>query len=96
MIGCDDYSKLSLDRLIKTTSSEAVNPFAQFDSLIEDVAEIFNEATDLYKMAQHNKDITEKLMQRIDAANSAVSVLRDDLSSKDFIQKLVIYDAVNY
>ncbi|CAI2198596.1 14386_t:CDS:2, partial [Funneliformis geosporum] len=45
------------------------------------VTDILNVVIDLYKTAQHNKNITKVLMERIIAANSAVEILkaREDL-----------------
>ncbi|CAG8440210.1 6313_t:CDS:2 [Funneliformis caledonium] len=69
-------------------------PFAQFIPLIRDVTDILNKVTDLYRTAQHNKNITEVLMERIAAANSAVQILQareDFFNSKDYtsLQRLV-------
>src|SRR6266542_3801574 len=78
---------------IELTSSTVI-PFAQFVPFIKDVAEILNSVTDLYRTAQHNKNITKILTERISAAYSAVSILqtREDLfTSKNYssLQSLV-------
>jgi len=78
---------------IELTSSTVI-PFAQFVPFIKDVAEILNSVTDLYRTAQHNKNITKILTERIAAAYSAVSILqtREDLfTSKNYssLQRLV-------
>src|SRR6266540_3738484 len=75
-------------------TTATVIPFAQFFPLIRDVADILNKVIDLYKTAQHNKNITKILMERIIAANSAVNLLqaREDLfTSKNYtsLQRLV-------
>ncbi len=75
-------------------TSVTVIPFAQFFPLIRNVDEILNKVIDLYKTAQHNKNTTKILMERIIAANSAVNLLqaREDLfTSKDYVnlQRLV-------
>src|SRR3954447_20720564 len=56
------------------------------------VVEIFNEVKELYKTAQHNKNTTKILIERISVAFSVVSALQDDdLSSKydTSLQRLV-------
>src|SRR2546423_12025381 len=55
-----------------------VIPFSQFFPLIKDVGEILIKIMDLYNTAQHNRRLTKLLADRIAAANSAVSVLRED------------------
>src|ERR1043165_1231402 len=54
-------------------------PFSQFIPLIKDVSEVLIEATELYQTAQHNKRIAKLVLERINAANSAVSLKEDDL-----------------
>ena len=49
--------------------------------------DILKEITELFKMAQHNKNITKMLMERIDAANSAI--LRSDDLDYNNLQRLV-------
>src|SRR5688572_11114668 len=68
-----------------------VIPRSQFVRLIKDVNEILSKVTELYETAQHNKNITKILMERIAAANSTVNILQDDLTSKDYtsLQRLV-------
>ncbi|GBC03227.1 hypothetical protein RclHR1_05020004 [Rhizophagus clarus] len=78
---------------VDLTISAVVIPFAQFVPLIKDVAEILKKIVDLYGTAQHNKRITKLLMERVAAANSAISILREDdlYTSKHYanLQKLV-------
>src|ERR1051325_3862071 len=53
-------------------------PFTKFVPLIDEVANILSKVANLYHSAQHNKKITKILLDRITAANIAVSVLHDD------------------
>src|ERR1043166_6021637 len=53
-------------------------PFEQFIQPIRDASETVSKIAKLYNDAQHNKKITKLLMDRIAAANFAVSILRDD------------------
>src|SRR2546421_12537028 len=55
-----------------------VIPFSQFFPLIMDVGDMLNNIMGLYNSARHNKRLTKLLADRIAAANSAVSVLRED------------------
>ncbi|CAB4477510.1 unnamed protein product [Rhizophagus irregularis] len=75
------------------TVSTVVIPFAQFVPLIKDVADILKRIVDLYSTAQHNKKITKLLMERVAAAHSAISILREDdlYTSKHYynLQRLV-------
>ncbi|RIA99620.1 kinase-like domain-containing protein, partial [Glomus cerebriforme] len=72
------------------TAASVVLPFAQFFPLIKEVSDILNKVTDLYKTAQHNKNITKILMERIAAANSAVNILqaREDLFTSNYYKSL--------
>ncbi|CAI2163025.1 16492_t:CDS:2 [Funneliformis geosporum] len=75
-------------------ASSTVIPFTQFMPLIKDVSEILNKVTELYRTAQHNKNITKILTERIAAAYSSVCILqtREDLfTSKNYssLQRLV-------
>jgi hypothetical protein len=60
------------------TVSTLVIPFIQFVPFIKEVADILKKVVDLYSTAQHNKRITKLLMERVAAANSAISILRED------------------
>ena len=55
-----------------------VVPFSEFIPLMDVVSRVLERVVDLYHTAQHNKKITELLMQRIAAAQSAIKLLRED------------------
>src|ERR1043166_4418129 len=67
-----------MSEAISIAIETVVIPFSQFFPLIKDVGEILIKIMDLYNTAQHNKKITKLLAERIAAANSAVSILRED------------------
>ncbi|CAG8552513.1 14426_t:CDS:2 [Funneliformis mosseae] len=95
----NDHSDSLLNGMQIATStielvSSTVIPFTQFIPLIKDVGDILNKVTELYRTAQHNKNITKILTERIAAAYSAVCILqtREDLfTSKNYssLQRLV-------
>ncbi|CAG8556585.1 16664_t:CDS:2 [Funneliformis caledonium] len=95
----NDHSDSLLNGMQIVTStielvSSTVIPFTQFIPLIKDVGDILNNVTELYRTAQHNKNITKILTERIAAAYSAVCILqtREDLfTSKNYssLQRLV-------
>ncbi|CAI2165932.1 2504_t:CDS:2 [Funneliformis geosporum] len=62
-------------------AASVVIPYVQFVPLVNEVSDILNKVIDLYKTAQHNKNITKVLVERIIAASSAVEMLkaREDL-----------------
>ncbi|CAI2194753.1 5249_t:CDS:2, partial [Funneliformis geosporum] len=75
-----------LSQVIIYTSSisqtlSSVIPFTQFMPLVKEVTDVLNGVIDLYKTAQHNKNITKVLMERIIAANFSVEMIkaREDL-----------------
>src|ERR1043165_185977 len=55
-----------------------VIPHSQFEPLINEVYEILSKVKESYETAQHNKNITQILMERISAAYSAVRILQED------------------
>ncbi|CAB5204558.1 unnamed protein product [Rhizophagus irregularis] len=83
-----DYTDTIISSVELTTS--VVIPLSQFIPLIRDVSEIFSKVTDLYRSAQHNKNITMILMQRISTANISVNILqaREDLLTSIYYKSL--------
>ncbi|CAB4477593.1 kinase-like protein [Rhizophagus irregularis] len=83
-----DYTDTIISSVELTTS--VVIPLSQFIPLIRDVFEIFSKVTDLYRSAQHNKNITMILMQRISTANISVNILqaREDLLTSIYYKSL--------
>src|SRR5436190_5648635 len=75
LIDFKKFNSQEEDKLLKE-DTEKMQKFLA-DLAKKSIAEILNEVTELYKTAQHNKNITKILMQRIAAANSAASILRD-------------------
>ncbi|CAB4477591.1 unnamed protein product [Rhizophagus irregularis] len=80
------------DTIINTVelATSVAIPLSQFIPLIKDVSEIFSKVTDLYRSAQHNKNITRILMERISAANTCVNILlsREDLLTSIYYKNL--------
>ncbi|GBB91817.1 hypothetical protein RclHR1_01920021 [Rhizophagus clarus] len=74
---------------VELAASVAI-PLSQFIPLIKDVSEIFSKVTDLYKSAQHNKNITRILLERVSAANISVNILqaREDLLTSIYYKSL--------
>ncbi|CAB4442260.1 unnamed protein product [Rhizophagus irregularis] len=74
---------------VELTTSVAI-PLSQFIPLIRDVSEIFSKVMDLYRSAQHNKNITRILMERISTANISVNILqaREDLLTLIYYKSL--------
>ncbi|CAB4391634.1 unnamed protein product [Rhizophagus irregularis] len=83
-----DYTDTIISSVELTTS--VVIPLSQFIPLIRDVSEIFSKVTDLYRSAQHNKNITMILMERISTANISVNILqaREDLLTSIYYKSL--------
>ncbi|POG59038.1 kinase-like domain-containing protein [Rhizophagus irregularis DAOM 181602=DAOM 197198] len=73
---------------------ELIIPPSQFISLIKDVSNILSKVIELYRSAQHNKNITRILVERISVASASINVLhaRDDLLTSTYykiLQRLV-------
>ncbi|PKK70985.1 hypothetical protein RhiirC2_443354 [Rhizophagus irregularis] len=80
------------DTIISTVelAASVAIPLSQFIPLIKDVSDIFSKVADLYRSAQHNKNITGILMERISAANTSVGILqaREDLLNSNYYKSL--------
>ncbi|CAI2175517.1 13784_t:CDS:2, partial [Funneliformis geosporum] len=81
----EDKSDFQLSKqqlcLDSVNASSIVITYRQFFPLVKEVSDILNKVIVLYKTAQHNKNITKVLVERIIAASSAVEMLkaREDL-----------------
>jgi soluble cytochrome b562 len=90
LLNFDDFKEFNTQEEDKILKGDILK--LQETLVKKSIAEVLNEVTELYEMAQHNKNITRILMERIAAANSMVCILRDDdLASKDYtsLQRLV-------
>ncbi|GBC00893.1 hypothetical protein RclHR1_00400007 [Rhizophagus clarus] len=76
--------------MAEATATSVAIPLSQFIPLIKDVSEIFSKVTDLYKSAQHNKNIAGILLERISAANITVNILqaRENLLTSTYYKSL--------
>ncbi|CAB4434222.1 unnamed protein product [Rhizophagus irregularis] len=80
------------DTIISTVelAASVAIPLSQFIPLIKDVSDIFSKVTELYRSAQHNKNITRILLERVSAANISVNILqaREDLLTSIYYKSL--------